>query len=71
MTNAIDVSDQREEQEALAFFGVRKFNSKRFENSDEDSVMVSSPVRSNKRDEAFAALCQVIPLEDALPFEDR
>jgi hypothetical protein len=56
-----------EEKEALKSFGIKRFNSEKFENSDEDSVLVRSPVKSDKRDLAFAAFCAVIPIEDALP----
>ena len=61
------MTDTIEEKEALATFGIKRFNSEKFENSDEDSLFVRSPVRSNKKDLAFAAFCDAISIEDALP----
>ena len=55
------------ERQALATFGIKRFNSEKFENSDDDSVLVRSPVKSNKRDLAFATFCDAIPIEDAFP----
>ena len=56
-----------DEEHELASFGIRKFNSAKFENSDDGSILVRSPVKSDKRDRAFAAFCAAIPVEDALP----
>ena len=61
------MTEQNEEQRALASFGIKRFNSEKFENSDDDSVLVRSPVMSDKRDLAFAAFCEAIPIKDALP----
>jgi len=61
------MTDFNEEKEALAAFGIRRFNSDKFENSDQDSVLVRSPVASKSRDLAFAAFCNAVPIEDALP----
>jgi len=61
------MTEFNEEKEALATFGIKKFNSEKFENSDKDSILVRSPVKSSKRDLAFAAFCAAIPIEDALP----
>ena len=58
---------QDAEKQALATFGIKRFNSEKFENSDDDSVLVRSPVKSNKRDLAFATFCDAIPIEDAFP----
>ena len=60
------VADTAEIQ-ALASFGIRGFNSEKFDNTDDDSVLVRSPVKSNKRDLAFATFCDAIPIEDAFP----
>ena len=61
------MSTLNEEARALAMFGIEKFNSDKFENSDDDSVLVRSPIDSKGIDRAFAAFCAAIPIEDALP----
>lgn len=65
------MTEQNEEQQALAFFGVRKFHTEKFENSDHDSVLVSSPIESKGLDAAFAAFCAATPIEEIMPNYDE
>ncbi|MCL2005250.1 MAG: hypothetical protein FWG73_03700 [Planctomycetaceae bacterium] len=60
-------SQHNDEQQALAAFGIKKFNSEKFENSDENSVLVQSPVDSKGIDEVMSAFHAEIPVEHALP----
>ena len=64
-------SAQDTEKQALASFGIRNFNSEKFENSDEDSILVRSPIKSRGIDAAFAAFCDAISIEDALPEHEK
>ena len=59
------------ERQALATFGIKRFNSEKFENSDDDSVLVRSPVKSKGIDAAMAAFHAGISIEDALPRRDE
>ena len=64
MSNTVTTNEAERE---LASFGIRKFNSAKFENSDQDSVLVRSPLNTEGTKKAFAAFCAAIPVEDALP----
>jgi hypothetical protein len=64
MSKTTSTTDEARE---LASFGIRKFNTEKFENSDKHSTDVRSPIDSAGVDRAFAAFCAVIPAEDALP----
>jgi len=64
MNNTATINEKERE---LASFGIKKFNSEKFENSDQDSVLVRSPLNSEGTKKTFAAFCAAIPIEDALP----
>jgi hypothetical protein len=50
-------------------FGIEKFHSKKFENSDEDAILVTTAIESKGIDNAFAAFCRDIPAEDCFSEE--
>ena len=61
------MTEPNEEQRALASFGIKRFNSEKFENSDHDSGFVRTPIESKGIDAAFAAFCAAIPIEEIMP----
>jgi hypothetical protein len=58
---------QIDEATALASFGIRKFNSKKFENTDGD-ILVRTPLESKGISDAMKALHAAIP--DVFSIED-
>ncbi|MDR0704095.1 MAG: hypothetical protein LBF88_03825 [Planctomycetaceae bacterium] len=52
-------------------FGIKKFHTKKFENSDEDSIIATNPIESVGINQAFSAFCSVIPVDDCFPEEDN
>jgi hypothetical protein len=44
-------------------FGIKKFHSKKFDNSDEDAIIVTTPIKSEGIDRAFAPFLSGIPVE--------
>lgn len=51
----------------LARFGIERFNTDKFENHDEDSILVRKPIESEGIEKAFASFCAAISVDDALP----
>ena len=65
------MTEQNEEQRVLASFGIKRFNTEKFENTDYDSVLVCSPLESKGIDSAMSAFYNAVSIEDALPIGEE
>jgi hypothetical protein len=52
-------------------FGIKKFHSKKFENSDDDAINVTNPIESKGIERAFNAFCQAISAKDCFSEESN
>jgi hypothetical protein len=67
----LSMPDIKNESDFKPDFGIKNFHTKKFENSDDDAVIVTEPVESKGIDRAFIAFCREIPLEDCFPKESN
>jgi hypothetical protein len=51
--------------------GIKKFHTEKFENSDEDLIIITNPIESVGIDRAFSAFCSVIPIEECFLEKDN
>lgn len=58
-------------KERLQRFGIARFNTEKFENTDQNSILVKKTIESEGIESAFASFCAAIPVDDALPKNEK